>query len=278
VRQIQNSALDPNSWAHNRVQPEPATRPWTNLHQYTLSLGGPIVKNKTHFFALWDGLLPQSRTNVNATVLTPCAQRGIFRYYDNWNNGNLFQVTTPARTTPTTAVVDSLGNAVAPATNPNGTPHNGILRYASVFGHLQNAPTRPDCSDAIVQGTPWDPYRTGMDPTGYVAKVLTAMPAANNYEVGDGLNVAGHRWVRSDNGATNRFGFGSANERGQLNLRIDHNFSTAHKVNFEYTYENNKSDYSPGNWPTQRFPGTAFREPQVLTANFTSTLSPSLSQ
>jgi hypothetical protein len=275
VWQVQNSALDPNTWANNRVQPEPATRPWSNVHEYTLSLGGPIAKNKTHFFALWNGLLPQSRTNVNATVLTPCAQRGIFRYYDDWNNGNLFQVTTLG-TTPTIAVVDAAGNPVAPATNPNGTPHNGTLRYASVFGPLANVPTKPDCSDAIVQSLPWDTYRTGMDPTGYIAKVFAVMPPVNNYEIGDGLNVAGHRWVRTENGATNRFGFGSANERGQLNIKVDHIFNTTHKINFGYTFENNKSDYSPGNWPTTRFPGTAFREPQVLTINFTSSLSPTL--
>jgi hypothetical protein len=275
VWQIQNSALDPNTWANNRVQPEAPTRPWSNVHEYTVSLGGPIVRNKTHFFALWNGLLPQSRTNVNAEVLTPCAQRGIFRYYDNWNNGDVFEVTTGG-TTPRIAVVDSLGNPVAPAANPNGTPHNGILRYASVFGPLQKNPTQPDCSDAVVSGAPWDPYRTRMDTTGYIAKVFSVMPAANNYEVGDGLNVAGHRWVRGENGATNRFGFGSANERGQLNVKIDHNFSQRHKINFGYSYENNVSDYSPGNWPTQRFPGTAFREPQVLTVNFTSTLSPTL--
>src|SRR5205814_10080135 len=59
---------------------------------YTLSYGGPIIKNRTFFFALWDGLLPASRTEVNSTVLTPCAARGIFRYFDNWSNGNGQQV------------------------------------------------------------------------------------------------------------------------------------------------------------------------------------------
>src|SRR6185503_5355809 len=80
VWNIQNTALDPNTWANNRVQPAPATRPWRNVHEYTVSAGGPIVKNKTFFFALWDGLLPKIRENINATILTPCARRGIFRY------------------------------------------------------------------------------------------------------------------------------------------------------------------------------------------------------
>jgi hypothetical protein len=79
------------------------------------------------------------------------------------------------------------------------------------------------------------------------------MPPVNNYEDGDGLNVAAQRWVRTENGATNRFGFGSANERRQLNIKIDHNFTQSHKINFGYSYEDNISDYSPGNWPTSVF-------------------------
>lgn len=276
VWNVQNTALAPNTWSNNRVLPEPATRRWSNLHEYTVSFGGPIVRNKTHFFALFNGLLPQSRSNINATVLTPCAANGIFRYYDSWNNGNAFASTSRGGT-PTIAVVDQAGNSLPPSTNPDDSAHNGILRYASVFGQLQNTPQAADCSDAIVEsGTNWDPYRTGFDSTGYIDQVLNVMPAVNNYEVGDGLNVAGHRWVRANNGATNRFGIGSANERQQINFRIDHNFNQNHKINAGYSYENNESDYSSGNWSTLRFPGKAFREPQVLTFNFTSTLTPNV--
>jgi hypothetical protein len=41
-------------------------------------VGGPIVKNRTFFFALWNGLLPAGRNFENPTVLTPCARNGIF--------------------------------------------------------------------------------------------------------------------------------------------------------------------------------------------------------
>src|SRR5262249_25634495 len=153
-----------------------------------------IVKNKTFFFVLFDGLFPATRTNSNPTVLTPCARNGIFRYFDNWSNGNALTTTQATGANPTIAVVDQFGNPVAPKTNPNGTPFTGTLRYASVFGPLLNTPAKPDCSDAIVQGTPWDSNRTQMDPTGYVKKVLSVMPTVNNYRVGDGLNTGGFQW------------------------------------------------------------------------------------
>ena len=275
VWNVRNSALDPNTWANNRVQPVPATRDWTNLNEYTGSVGGPIVKNKTFFFALWDGLLPAGRTNVNAQVLTPCARNGVFRYFDGWANGNLLQVTQPNGANPIRAAVDYQGNPVAPATNPNGTPFNGALRYASVFGPLANTPTQPDCSDAVVQGSPWDSNRSQMDPTGYVKKMLGAMPRPNNYEVGDGLNSANFRWVKKTRGGTNRFGFGQADVRKQLNLKIDHNFGARNKINAGWSYETTHSDYATRVWPTG-FDGVAHRSPQVLTVNFTSTLTPAL--
>jgi hypothetical protein len=271
---VKNSALDPNTWANNRVQPAPATRSWSNINEYTGSVGGPITKNKTFFFVLWNGLLPAGRTNVNNTILTPCARNGIFRYFDNWSNGNDLQAIVTG-TTPRIAVVDFAGNPKAPATNPNGTPHNGILRYASVFGPVVNVPSKPDCSDAIVQGASWDSYRTQTDPTGYVKKVLDVMPLPNNYDVGDGLNTAGFRWVRPSRGSQNRFGFGAADLRKQLNVKVDHNFSSKHKINGSWTFEKVTADYAQRIWPTG-WDGISHRLPQVITANFTSTLSPTL--
>jgi hypothetical protein len=275
VWDVQNTALDANTWANNRTQPQAVTPPWRNFHQYTASLGGPIARNKTFFFALWDGFLPRNRTDINATILTPCARNGIFRYYDNWSNGNVLQVPTTGNT-PRIAVVDFNGTPVAPATNPGSTtPHNGILRFTSVFGPVTNIPARPDCSDAIVQGPAWDSYRTQVDPTGYVNKMLGAMPLPNNYEMGDGLNTAGHRWVLTRTGADNRFGFGEPVNRKQINIKIDHNFSSSHKINGSYTYERNWSDNQYGVWPV-RFPTVSYRRPQILTVNATSTLSSTL--
>jgi hypothetical protein len=283
VWSLRNSALDANTWTNNRTvnantgEWSPVRADWVNRNQYTVSLGGPIVKNKTFFFTLLDGMIINQRTTQNPTVLTPCARNGIFRYYDNWNNGNALQVVQATGQTPLIAVVDGTGTPMRPATNPNGTPFTGTLRYASVFGPLTNVPTRPDCSDAVVQGAPWDTFRTRPDPTGFIKKVMDIMPAANNYEVGDGLNVAGHRWLRSVRGGTESiFGFGGDGiARKQINVKLDHNFNSMHKIAGTYTYERNAGEANLMTWP-DTFQGSVFRRPQHMSATFTSTLSPSI--
>jgi hypothetical protein len=283
VWSARNTALDANTWNNNNnVDPrtgawKPTKPDWVNAHQYTASLGGPLVRNKTFFFALLDGLIVNSRTNQNPVVLTPCARNGIFRYFDNWNNGNAIEPT-QAGNTPTVAVVDAVGNPLRPAVNPNGTPYTGQLRYASVFGRLMNVPSRPDCSDAQVQAdTAWDPFRTRQDPSGYVAKVLNTMPAPNNYETGDGLNTAGYRWTRSERGGREGiFAFGGNLGRKQLNTKIDHNFNTAHKIGVSYTYEQSSGNSTGFETLPGGFRGRVERRPQTLSANFTSTLSPSV--
>ena len=278
-----NTALDANTWNNNNdIDPKTGqwkpTKPnWLNSHEYTVSYGGPIVKNKTFFFALVDGTIVNGRTTVNPTVLTPCARNGIFRYYDTWNNGN--PVTTPTPTTgatPTIAVVNLLGQPQAPTLNPNGTPANGILRYASAFGPVTNIPTKADCSDAVVQGAPWDANRKAVDSTGLVAKVLGKMPQPNNYEIGDGLNTAGHRWLRNERGGTEGiFSFGGNLGRKQINAKVDHNFNTSNKVGVSYTYERSIGNQNFETWP-DGFRGSVAKYPQTLSANYTSTLSPTL--
>ena len=281
VYNAQNSVLDANTWSDNQTGTTPA---WRNLPNITARLGGPIKKNKTFFFGLYDQQWARTRSDYTALTLTPCAQRGIFRYFDNWNSavGSTFPAVIPTWSipttlggTPTTAIVDAQGNIRKPTTNPDGTPHNGILRYASVFGQLVNTPTRPDCSDAIVQGPPRDSFRTQKDPTGYVDTLFKYMPPVNNYDIGDGLNTAGHRWTRGLDGADNLFGIGEPTRRKQFNIKIDHNFNTKHKVGGAWSYERTFASDTFMTWPNT-FDGHVLTKPQVLTLNFVSVLSPTL--
>jgi Carboxypeptidase regulatory-like domain len=294
VWSFRNSALDANTWSNNRQTDStgawnPVPLDWSNRHQYTMSVGGPIVKNKTFFFALWDGLINNKRTIQNVQVLTPCARNGIFRYFDGWNNGNAIQNISYGGT-PTIAVVDAGGNPLTPTRNPTSPSDNsaytGTLHYASVFGALPSTlpPANADCSNiaALVQpGTNWDPFRKAVDPTGFVTKLLGKIPTPNNYELGDGLNTAGLRWVRRERGGNeNLFGFADTGlfggiDRKQINTKIDHNFNATNKVGVAYTYERDDGLANLAMLP-DTFGGSTYRRPQQLAVNFVSTLSPSL--
>src|SRR2546426_1719829 len=281
---IRNSKLDANTWGNNKQVVNgvwsPGQPTWINRNQLTGSLGGPIVKNKTFFFALWDQQIERQRQTVRPIVLTDCARNGIFRYWEGWANGNTLQPTT-ASGVATIASVDSFGNPLRPATNPNGTPYTGQLRYRSVFGPLANTPTRPDCSDAIVQGSPWDANRIQMDPSGITQKYLALMPHANVFDGGDGLNTAVGQWGRSGANAAN-FGFATGTRtdtgRKQIKTQIDHNFNAQHKIALNYSYEWINGDYlqnTANAWPGS-YTSQVIRRPKVLTVNFTSTLTSTL--
>lgn len=276
---VQNSALDSNQWYNNRSV---ATTPyWRNLHQYTISMGGPIIKGKTFFFALWNGQISRIRDTANPLALTPCAKKGIFRYYDKWVNGRFGQSTNRSGTTPITAVVDSSGNPTVPTTNPDNSSYTGNLQAYSVFGKLLKTPQTNDCSDFnpdtdVQANTAWDPYRKAVDSTGFLKNFLSLMPEANNYDqVGDGLNFAGARWTRGQQGNDNMYGVGEDNQRKQINIKIDHNFNARHRINGSWSYESGWSDNNVRVWP-KGFGGYADRRPQVVIVNLTSTLSPSL--
>src|SRR5437667_2805527 len=98
VWSIRNSKLDANTWSNNKQIVNgvwtPADPTWINRNQITGSLGGPIIKNKTFFFTLWDHQIERQRQTVRPVVLTDCARNGIYRYWEGWGNGNQHTPTT----------------------------------------------------------------------------------------------------------------------------------------------------------------------------------------
>jgi hypothetical protein len=76
-------------------------------------------------------------------------------------------------------------------------------------------------------------------------------------------------------GADNMYGIGEDNQRKQINVKIDHIFNSRHRVNgswsLEQTWADNNFKVWPGGWG-----GRTERQPQVITVNFISTLSPTI--
>jgi hypothetical protein len=262
---IRNSALNANSWSDNRLGTSPT---WYNRHQTTASLGGPVIKNKTFFFVLYDRNDQRQKQNVDAVVLTPAARQGIFRFFPGVNNGNADVTPSGSGASRVAPVVDKAGNPLDWSRVVGAT---GPMQSFNVFGDSMN---------------PGDPFRSRMDPTGFMARIIQAMPMPNAYDgaaaIGgvavDGLNTAVHRWVRRTV-AGPAGGTGQnldAYNRTQLNIKIDHHFNQNHRLSGTWVRENHYSDnnnLSP--WPTG-FNGEIIENPRVRTLQLTSTLSPAL--
>jgi hypothetical protein len=262
---VRNSALNANTWSNNRQGIAPL---WYNRPQYTASLGGPIIKNKTFFFGMFDGQDGSQKENVSTVVLTDAARQGIFRFFPGVNNGNADATASGAGTTRVAAVVDKAGNPLPFTQIPGAT---GPLQSFSVFGDALN---------------PGDPFRTRIDPSGFMAKLIGFMPRANAFDgpatIGgisvDGLNTAVHRWTRRTI-AGPAGGTGEnvdAYRRKQFNVKIDHHFNQNHTLTGTFIHE---SHYSDNNlvqfWPTG-WGGEISEYPKVMTAQLTSTIKPTL--
>ena len=154
---IHNTDLNANSWSSNRSG---VKRQVEVENQVGGRLAGPIKKNKTFFFGLFEANIQHYQSTSTATVLTPTAAQGIFRFFPGVTNANALA---------SNPVVDLNGNPVSPkgATGP--------LQSVSLFG--------------------LDPNRLTADSTGIVSKNLALLPAPNTYIAGDGLNTAGYNFI-----------------------------------------------------------------------------------
>jgi hypothetical protein len=257
VWNIENSVLNANTWANNRQRISP---PWFNRNQYTVSLGGPLVRNKTFFFGLFEGQRSVQKQTVDTTVLTDDARRGIFRFFPGVNNGHAEFTTSGSGNTLRAPVVDAAGNALDWRQVPGAI---GPMQTFNVFGDALN---------------PGDPFRRQMDPSGFMARLLQKMPRANAFNGGDGLNTATHRWVRRTVGPP--AGSGGSNplrfDRSQVNLKIDHHFDQNHTLTGGWMKESRYTDnLNPAAWPNG-WNGEQTADPTLLTLRLTSTLSPNV--
>ena len=154
---LHNTDFNANTWSNNR---NGLPRSVAIENQAGGRLAGPIKKNKTFFFGLFEANINHFRSNSTATVLTSSARQGIFRYYPG--------------------VLDANANAANPTVDLSGNPVSpkgatGPLQSVSLFG--------------------LDPNRLAPDTSGIVAKNLALLPLPNTYIAGDGLNTAGYNFI-----------------------------------------------------------------------------------
>ena len=264
VWNVQNTAVNANTWNNNRTGAVPN---WFNRHQLSANFGGPIIKNKTFFFVLYDGQRMWSREVVRATVLTDAARNGDFRYFGNVVNGNADAIATGGAN-PTAPVVDKLGNPLpvsqiqASITAAGSSNTVGPLQTISVFNRDSNRP--------------------GPDPTGYIQRIVATMPQPNDFTGGDGLNTAIFRWNRKGDSlicsSICQQGLEDDVNRNQINVKVDHILNANHKFNVNYTYERFTASGQRGNYPGKEdeWFSLTTRKPQVLTTSFVSTLTPNI--
>jgi len=142
-------------------------------HIYGGSIGGPLfnpgfgegtktgwLKDKAFFFVNLQMLRAYDTALVTRTVYTQAARQGLFRYVVGRANA-------PFGTS--TAAVDANGNSVLPVCNGSNSPCISSYNIAT------------------------NPTGVGLDP--FLSGLISAMPAPNNFTVGDGLNTAGFNWA-----------------------------------------------------------------------------------
>ena len=312
VWNIQNTALDAYDFS-DKNQGLLNERNWRNLHAYTLTASGPIIKNRTFFFASWDQQISKTRQTMNAQVLTPCAKKGIYRYLTTVNpetnaregvrNGNAYE--DPSRVFDNNVYSLQLpsvdinnGQPLKSYSVPSdpgrygewsGQTVNLDVEYVNVLSndpYWQTFDYGVDCANYQVSmanrnltpsaATGWDNYRFQADQSGFVSRFTQTMPDANDWQIGDGLNLAGIRWTRTSNGVGNIYGGSLLDEnRKAVTFKIDHNINDAHRLSGVYSYE--KSDGADGEaWWPGGYGGVIIRKPQTFTASLVSTLRPTL--
>ena len=252
-----NSALDTNNWFNNQTG---VSKSYDNRNQMTARLAGPIIRNKTFFFVLYEGQRDIKRTQASGLTFTDMAKAGIFRYWPGVDNNNA------NNSNPS---VDRLGNPIAPvgATGP--------LAAIDMLGNCTfNGAPVANCQ------TYRDPAgsRTAISTVPFIQEQLKRMPSPNEFTGGDGLNTANIRFVRRQEGLDLTNGNGDEVNRDQYNARIDHNFNSNNRVSLLATKEKTWATATQAGlrgWP-QGYDGLAVKRPYLYSIQLSSTISSTL--
>ena len=122
VWNIQNTGLDARDFSAKRNN-TPAS--WRNLNNYLVTVSGPVIRNKTFFFATWEQQISRNRELTTVKVLTPCARKGIYRYIANATGHPSFPQGVATGLIPAARNANNTMNILsgtAPSVDENGRP------------------------------------------------------------------------------------------------------------------------------------------------------------
>lgn len=263
-----NPILNAADWFVNAQGGE---KPDFKIHQFGADVGGPIKKNKTHWFASYQGQrlgFTQPIVEVFGTpiVYTSLARTGLFRFVSGCVN-----------------IVQ--GNCTADPANPTRPNPNDANNFSRNSGRLVDAqgnllPTIPVCGGMVTTNcvTSYNiPTRdAAAGGAGALDMVMSAyinaMPTANNFSAGgDGLNTGAFLWNPP-----------SRQPEFRLLGRMDHQFDENNSIFVRYTWAN--SDTKGGDFLNRRpmvFPGfpplgLVNRRPRNLAISYRRVFSPRL--
>jgi len=250
-----NSKFSAQPWFDNLTNAE---RSYTNRNQFGGRFGGPIKKNKAFFFVLVDDQRFLQKQNFVATVLTAPARQGIFQYLTQGaagvNGGTSRKNGNAQSTTPSVSLTGQTLTA---------DPLTGAPLFPNTFNLFSDVK---------------DPNRTAIDQVWFGTEYLKRMPLPNDWTVGDGLNTAGFRWRRPNDGSDGATGQSPNPNRNHLTTRLDYQISGKNKVTYTMSREHNWGVTGQTGLPA--FPAGTFGEvvrvPDFYTASWSSTISPTV--
>ena len=233
VWNVQNTALDAVDFS---TKNRGLTANWRNVNNYTLTASGPIIRNKSFFFASWEQQIARDKMIQIPRVMTSCARRGIYRWLTSADAQGGWL---PATINVTDSYALDTGNMRS--VNEDGTPWGGgtvsntagggsrtvgptTVMFESIFGHLQ-----PDVRNALSdRNNPLGVYGDGekgctmMDTLGYDPmnnKFLTTTDGTNtNGWTGDFSSGGAYRYAYDPTGFAHRFLYGADYSAGRVEM------------------------------------------------------------